>query len=76
MSKTLKIYQENDPVYIKNYSTGGNSWIPAKIIKQTHRMSYQTQSLKDGFVSKKHADQVRSCMSFTNSSQLSHDTRP
>ena len=61
-NKQLRQFQEDDPVYIRNYSDGA-SWIPAKIVVPTGPVSYKTQCLSSGDISRRHVDQIRSRIS-------------
>lgn len=57
--RRLRVFEEDDPVYIRNYSSGP-PWIPAEIVEPTGPVSYKTRDLVDGNIAKRHVDQVRS----------------
>lgn len=57
-NKPIRVFRENDPVYIKNYGSG-RPWLPATIIETTGPVSYKTANLTDGDINRRHVDQVR-----------------
>ena len=57
-SKPLRTFKVGDPVYIKDFTTPKNSWIPGKVTKVTGPLSYHVE-VQSGNIVRRHVDAVR-----------------
>jgi len=57
-AKRLRSFQVDDPVYVKDFSTPHDSWIPGKVTKVTDPVSYHIE-VQPGGVVRRHMDAVR-----------------
>ena len=55
-----RTFQEGEKVYVKNFRSVGQKWLPGKIIKCTGPVSIQMK-LTGGQVVRRHYDQIRPC---------------
>ena len=59
-AKPLRSFKVDDPVYVKDFSTPNNAWIPGKVVKVTGPLSYHVE-VQPGKVVRRHVDAVRKC---------------
>ena len=57
-AKPLRSFKVDDPVYVKDFSTPNNAWIPGKVVKVTGPLSYHVE-VQPGKVVRRHVDAVR-----------------
>ena len=57
-AKPLRSFKVDDPVYVKDFSTPNNTWIPGKVVKVTGPLSYHVE-VQPGKVVRRHVDAVR-----------------
>lgn len=54
----VRVFKENDPVYVRSYNTVDPPWVPATIINPTGPVSY-TAETDQGNILRRHVDQIR-----------------
>ena len=54
----VRVFQEGDLVFVKDYRVSGPKWIPAQVLSPTGPLSYSI-SLSDGRTLRRHVDDIR-----------------
>ena len=52
-----KIFEVNDPVFARNYSTQGHRWLAGKVLEKTGPLSFRIE-LQNGNIVRRHIDQL------------------
>ncbi|GAA6092345.1 uncharacterized protein K02A2.6 [Tachysurus ichikawai] len=53
------LFSEEEVVYLRNTTGGGNKWVPGVIVKQTGPMSYKVQGRDADVTFRRHGDHLR-----------------
>lgn len=56
--KRARSFEQGDPVYVRDYRSGGPAWTPARVVESTGPVSYRAE-LADGEIQRRHVDQIR-----------------